>query len=139
MSKTAVLMSIKPEYAEMIFDGRKTVELRRVCPKVSQGDLVLVYVSGPKMALAGGFEVEGIVSSHPTKLRKDVLREAGVSAEVFDAYFKGSEVAYGIKIGRTWQMEKPTHLRTLRRRKGGFQPPQSYRYIRSGEFSSLLT
>lgn len=139
MSKTAVLMSIKPEYAEMIFDGRKTIELRRVCPKVARGDLVLVYVSGPKMALVGGFEVEGVVSSHPAQLRKEVLFESGVSTAVFDAYFKGSDVAYGIKIGRTWQLEKPTHLRALRRRKGGFQPPQSYRYIRSGEFASLLS
>jgi len=139
MSKTAVLMSIKPEYAEMIFDGQKTVELRRVCPKISKGDLVLVYVSGPRMALVGGFEVEGIVSSSPSSLRNEHLLESGVTAAAFDAYFKGSAVAYGIRIGRTWQFEKPTDLKVLRRRKGGFQPPQSYRYIRSGEFASMLT
>ncbi len=138
MSKTAVLMSIKPEYAEMIFDGRKTVELRRVCPKVSKGDLILVYVSGPRMALVGGFEVEGIVSSPPLKFRNDHLVDSGVTRAVFDVYFKDSALAYGIQIGRTWQFEKPTDLKSLRRRKGGFQPPQSYRYIRSGEFQSLL-
>ena len=138
MSKTAVLMSIKPQYAEMIFDGRKTVELRRVCPKVSKGDLILVYVSGPRMALVGGFEVEGIVSSSPSNLRKAHLIQSGVTTAVFDAYFKDSAVAYGIKIGRTWQFDRPTDLKALRRRKGGFQPPQSYRYIRGGEFASLL-
>lgn len=139
MTKTAVLMSIKPEYAEMIFDGRKTVELRRVCPKVRKGDLVLVYVSGPRMALVGGFEVEGVVSSTPASLRNSHLRDSGITKAVFDDYFVNTSVAYGIQIGRTWQFEKPADLKALRRRKGGFQPPQSYRYIRRGEFQSLLT
>ena len=138
MSKTAVLMSIKPEYAEMIFDGRKTIELRRVCPKVGKGDLVLIYVSGPQMELAGGFEVDGIVSASPTNLRNNYLECSGVTKAVFDAYFKDSTVAYGIQVGRTWKFEKPTNLQALRRRKGGFKPPQSYRYIRGGEFQSLL-
>ncbi len=137
MTKTAVLMSIKPEYAEMIFDGRKTIELRRVCPKVGKGDLVLVYVSGPRMALVGGFEVAGLVSSSPTQLRNDCLNDSGVTKAVFDAYFKGVAVAYGIQIGRTWVFETPTELKTLRCRKGGFQPPQSYRYLRGREFHSL--
>jgi len=139
MSKAAVLMSIKPEYAEMIFDGRKTVELRRVCPKISKGDLVLVYVSSPRMAMVGGFEVEGIVSASPAKLRISQLVNSGVTRAVFDAYFKDTSVAYGIQIGRTWLLKSPRELKALRRLKGGFRPPQSFRYIRSGEFVSFLT
>lgn len=138
MTKTAVLMSIKPKYAEMIFDGRKTIELRRVCPKVTTGDLVLVYVSGPRMALVGGFEVEGVVSASPSLFRREWLCESGVSKDVFETYFRDVSVAYGIRVGRRWQFEKPAELSSLRRRKGGFQPPQSYRYIRSGEFQALL-
>jgi hypothetical protein len=42
MSQRAVLISIKPMYADLIFAGTKTIELRRVCPKVGPGDLVLV-------------------------------------------------------------------------------------------------
>jgi len=53
----AFLISIRPRFAEMIFSGSKTVELRRVCPKVSVGDLALVYVSSPAMELRGSFEV----------------------------------------------------------------------------------
>lgn len=137
MTNTAVLMSIKPQYADLIFSEQKTIELRRVCPKVSKGDKVLVYVSGPRMALAGGFEVESVISGSLEDFRRNWLTEAGVSEEVFDRYFSGVDVAYGIRIGRTWRHKNPVALSSLRKRQGGFTPPQSYRYLRNGEFQSL--
>src|SRR5258708_10947703 len=68
----AFLISIRPRFAEMIFSGSKTVELRRVCPKVSIGDLALVYVSSPAMELRGSFEVGKILTGSPTALWKKV-------------------------------------------------------------------
>lgn len=53
-------------------------------------------------------------------------------------YFDGCARAYGIQIKRTWQCDSATELKVLRKRKGGFQPPQSYRYVRPGEFQRLL-
>lgn len=138
MSQRAVLMSIKPRYADMIFAGIKTIELRRVCPKIGPGDLVLVYVSGPRMALVGGFVVEGIVAATPAELGRRHLKHSGLSQDVFQNYFEGATHAYGILIGRTWQFEEVAELATLRRRKGGFLPPQSYRYLRHGEFKGML-
>ena len=138
MSDRAVLMSIKPRYADMIFAGTKTVELRRVCPKIKQGDLVLVYVSGPRMALVGGFVVDGIVAATPAELCRRHLKHSGLTQDAFLNYFEGATKAYGILIGRTWQFEEAAELAALRRRKGGFHPPQSYRYVRGGEFRKLL-
>ena len=138
MSNRAVLMSIKPMYADLIFAGTKTIELRRVCPKVEPGDLVLVYVSSPRMALVGGFEVAGIVSGKPLALCKKWQERSGVEKETFLHYFQGAATAYGILIGRTWQFESATELKTLRRRKGGFHPPQSYRYVGSEELVKLM-
>lgn len=138
MNQRAVLMSIKPRYADMIFAGTKTIELRRVCPKIGPGDLVLVYVSAPRMALVGGFVVEDIVSASPAELCRRHLKHSGLTQDKFLNYFEGTNQAYGILIGRTWQMEQATELATLRRRRGGFHPPQSYRYVRSGEFRKLM-
>lgn len=138
MSQRAVLMSIKPRYADMIFAGTKTIELRRVCPKIGPGDLVLVYVSGPRMALVGGFEVEGVATATPAALCRSHLKLSGLNRDAFMNYFEGTTQAYGILIGRTWQFEEATELATLRRRKGGFHPPQSYRYVQNGEFKGTL-
>jgi predicted transcriptional regulator len=64
--------------AVLIFAGTQTIELRRVCPKVSPGDLVLVYVSSPRMAWVGGFEVAGIISGEPNLLCKKWQAHSGV-------------------------------------------------------------
>lgn len=138
MSNRAVLMSIKPKYADLIFAGTKTIELRRVCPKVRLGDLILVYVSSPRMALVGGFEVAGIVSGEPPTLCKKWQTQSGVEEETFLHYFQGAATAYGILIGRTWTLPAPAELKALRRRKGGFHPPQSYRYVGSEELGKLM-
>lgn len=131
-------MSIKPKFADLIFAGIKTIELRRVCPKVGSGDLVLVYVSSPRMALVGCFEVTSIVSDAPPSLCKQWLHQSGIDQETFLRYFEGTTTAYGILIGRTWQFDSPTDLQTLRRRKSGFHPPQSYRYVESDELVALM-
>ena len=54
---TDVLMSIRPIYAEAIFDGIKTVELRRRRPSFVDGTRVLVYSSSPHQKLLGTFRL----------------------------------------------------------------------------------
>jgi hypothetical protein len=39
---------------------------------------------------------------------------------------------------RTWQFDSATELKALRHRKGGFHPPQSYRYVGSEELVKLM-
>src|SRR6185503_3263930 len=65
MPNQALLISVRPRFAEMIFAGTKVVELRRLRPRIGTGDLVFVYVSSPVMALAGAFEVGEVVSGAP--------------------------------------------------------------------------
>lgn len=137
MNQAAVLMSIKPQYSEMIFSGRKTVELRRVCPRLEAGDLVLVYASGPRMALVGGFEVAEVVSGDPESIFRKHGKSAGVSREAYEAYFAGSKIAHGIMIARAWSLREEAELKTLRKRVRGFHPPQSYRYLRGVESAAL--
>ena len=50
---TDVLMSIRPIYAEAIFDGIKTVELRRRRPSFVDGTRELVYLSSPQSEAPG--------------------------------------------------------------------------------------
>ena len=70
MIGNALLLSIHPEYAEKIFDGTKRVELRRVRPRLQNGDLVIVYVSSPVKAVCGAFRVDNVVAgTAPDKLK----------------------------------------------------------------------
>lgn len=137
MSEYALLLSIRPKYATKIFDGSKTVELRRVRPRVISGDLVFVYASSPTKALIGAFEVEKVVAAAPAKLWNEVQKKAGLTQVEFDNYFAGAEQGYGIFLKRKWLLSKPVPLETLRKRKTKFRPPQSYQYMTLSETTEI--
>lgn len=136
MTKNAFLISIKPRFAEMIFSGTKTVELRRVPPKVGSGDLGLVYVSSPTKQLQGCFEVARVVSGTPAALWRSLGKRSRVSRQAFFAYFKGKDQAHALIIKRSWKLATPVRLASLREQNRNFHPPQNFQYLR-GELPFL--
>jgi predicted transcriptional regulator len=118
-----VLMSIRPEYAEAIFSGAKTFELRRRRPSFAPGSRVVVYSSSPDQRLLGTFEAGDIHEQNPSKLWKIVSQAAGISRKDFDAYFVGCEVGYAIQVRSPTRLDpKPLKIR----------PPQSYLFLQPG-------
>jgi len=137
MSERALLLSIRPKYASKVFDGTKTVELRRVRPRIEPGDVALVYVSSPVKALLGAFEVARVEVASPVKLWSLVESKAGVTLAEYEAYFKGAKEAYAIFLERAWKLDRPLLLERLRRRRTGFRPPQSYHYLSASEVTRI--
>lgn len=131
--RSALLLSIRPTHAEKIFNGTKTVELRRVKPRLNGGDLVLVYVSSPVMALMGGFEVESVISGSPRQVWCAVNGRSGLTRAEFDEYYEGAKRAFAIVLKRRWKLKEPVRLRQLRQKRTGFRPPQSYHYLTLAE------
>lgn len=131
-------MSIRPHYANKIFEGTKTVELRRVKPKVIQeGDLIFIYVSSPVKSLVGAFSVALIMEKPLLTLWKNVKDSAGISRSEFFSYFQGVEKGVAIFIKDVWLLPKPIHLSDLRREVKGFYPPQNFRYTSIQQINSL--
>jgi predicted transcriptional regulator len=129
-----ILLSIRPEYANKIFEHTKTVELRRVCPKhLEQGDWVLIYASSPVQALVGAFKVDKIVKKPLKDLWKMVRKQAGATRQEFDAYYDGVSVGVAIffKVQDVQQLEEPITLDILKQH--CFHPPQSFRYATASE------
>jgi predicted transcriptional regulator len=120
----------------MIFEGTKTVELRRVRPTIRAGDLALVYVSSPTKELQGAFKVGKTVSGTPSFIWKEFGKQTGVTRKEFDAYFQDKDVAHALLIEEAWKLPKPVRLACLRKEKRGFRPPQNFHYIRGGGFPS---
>src|SRR4051812_29586778 len=114
MDKRALLISIRPRFAEMIFKGLKTVELRRVCPKVRSGDLALIYVSSPVKEVQGAFEVGNVVSLSPKALWKRLGSRTGIVKREFLAYFAGKRLAHAMIIRRAWKLQTPIRLTHIR-------------------------
>ena len=125
-----LLLSIRPEYAQKIFQEKtKKVELRRVRPRLENDDIVVVYVSSPIKAVVGYFKVIKVVREPIAYLWEMVADKAGVTPEEFYNYYRGVEVGVGIFFKHIRPFKKPIELERLRQELSNFRPPQSYRYL----------
>ena len=133
MAKRVLLLSIRPKYANKIFEGTKSVELRRVRPNIQSGDLIMVYVSSPVKSLQGILEVDYVIEGELDKLWEQVHAYAGVTRDEFDDYYKNTPTGFGIFLKSVKKMSNPIGLDKLREKFGNFHPPQSYRYMLPNE------
>ena len=127
--RAALWLSDRPEYAHAILDGSKTVELRRVAPKLDAGSLIVIYATAPVMALVGAVKLGEILVDRPDRLWQRVGKRSGVDRDTFDAYFRAKEMGAALEIAARWKAARPLPLSELRASWEGFHPPQSYRYL----------
>lgn len=132
----ALLLSIKPRFADAIFAGTKHFELRKVKPKVESGDLVLVYVTSPRCSLEGVFRVGSVLEMPPEQLWPRVRSSCALTKSEFMDYYTGKTTAFAITILEAWRLDTPVQLSELRTER--IIPPQGYRYLSAGETRSLM-
>ena len=130
----AVLLSVKPRFAEQILAGTKTVEFRRSWAAEPVG-LAVVYSSSPVQRLVGIVEIEGAVVASPTSVwTRCRARGPGLEQKELMEYFAGKDQAYGVLLGGLTLPAKPVPPKSLFR---GFRPPQSYRYLSATELRRI--
>ncbi len=133
----ALFISLRPRFAELLLNGRKTVELRRVEPAVSPGTLVLLYASSPLRALVGTGVVLGVSVASSDDIWTRLGSLTGLSRAEYDRYFQGAATAVAISLGRLRRLERPVPLPELREGRSWFRPPQSFRYFDGWQISSF--
>jgi len=124
-----LLLSIRPEYVEKIFNGEKQVELRRRRPRVHPGDWIAIYSSTPHKMLIGVVQIKAVMVAPPSRLWHSVKAVACLKRSAFLSYFDGSSQAVGIAIENPIRLPDPVSLDELRHAWPGFQPPQEFRYL----------
>jgi len=66
--QTNVLLSIKPEFAERIFQGIKRYEFRKAIFRNRNVNKVIVYASAPISKVIGEFEIDDILEHEVEEL-----------------------------------------------------------------------
>lgn len=134
-SGRAVLLSIKPKYADLIVAGTKRVELRRSWPSTDIGIMVL-YSSSPVQRLVGLAFVDRVEEcDFDTLWALANTNGGGVTHEELKSYVKGKKTAYGVMINRVKVAEIQVDPKDLF---PNFTPPQSFFYIDPNDFSRVL-
>jgi predicted transcriptional regulator len=120
-----VLLSIKPEFADKIFDGQKKYEYRRSIFKNKDVKKVVVYASSPVSKVIGEFEIGEIMFDKLGRLWNKTKNNSGISKEYFSSYFVNKDNGYAIKVEKSHKYKNPICLQS----KYGVPPPQSFCYV----------
>ena len=120
-----VLLSIKPEFANKIFDGTKRFEFRRIIFKNPNVKKIIVYASSPVQKVIGEFEIDEIISQSPINLWDITKKYSGITEDYFFEYFADKKTGFAIKIKNTRKYKTPKCIRA----DFDAYPPQSFLYV----------
>jgi len=121
-----VLLSIKPEYANKIFNGKKKYEYRKSIFKKRDIKKIIVYASSPVQKVIGEFDIETIIAECPEIIWEITHKYSGITKNYYDQYTSEKEIIYAIKIKAIKMYKKPLSL--LKDLKIKY-PPQSFAYL----------
>jgi len=119
------LLSIKPEFAKAIFDGKKKFEYRKTIFK-KEIKHIRAYATKPLGKIIGEFEIETILKDTPEIIWEKTKKYSGIKKSFYMQYFKGKKVAYAIKIKNINKFKK---LLCPYREYDNFTAPQSFKYV----------
>lgn len=119
-----VILSIKPEFANKIFDGTKLFEFRKVIFKNENVKSVLVYSSAPVQKVIGEFQIGKIIKSDLETLWSLTREYSGITEEYFYQYFGDKEFGFAIQIKNKIKFKIPKCLKE----DYNLLPPQSFAY-----------
>jgi predicted transcriptional regulator len=121
-----VLLSIKPQFVEEIFNGTKRFEYRKSIFKRKGITSIVIYSTMPVGKIVGEFDIEEILEEHPNTLWEKTKHHSGISETFYDSYFIGREKGYAIKIKSLQKYDVP---RCPHEMYGNFTAPQSFKYV----------
>lgn len=108
-----VLLSIRPEFAELILNGQKRYEFRRVCFRNPEVQSVLIYATLPIGKIIGQFDIKEVISDSPSKVWKRTESFAGVTKSLFTNYFAGKAIAHALAVCNPKRFARPRELREI--------------------------
>ena len=129
MNKKVLILSIKPQYVEQIFNGNKTIELRKSLPSAKIGDTIIVYSTVPVKAIVGICKIDNIIVETPENIWLKYSNKLGISDKEFWEYYKNSDKSIGIFISKICKFELRIPLSDIKKIHPSFQPPQCFKYI----------
>jgi len=133
----AMLLSVRPRYAESILAGAKRAEIRRQRPGIAPGTPVIIYATKPLGAVIGTAIIDRVCEGTPADLWNQYHQEMGVTQDEFEQYLSGIPTAYLLLLSGASRLISPLTLDDMRE-SADFQPPCSYRYVDHSTLRTLV-
>lgn len=127
-----ILLSIKPEWASLIYEGKKTIEWRKSYPSqfVLNETKVFLYETAPVQKVTGYFTLEAVmfagVAVKEGYISQSSIDKGCVKINDLKKYLGTSSHLYGLEISLPYKYSDSKNLSDF----GINQPPQSWCYIK---------
>lgn len=128
-AKKYLFLSIKKEYVNRIFEGKKQIELRKSRPNVTAGDCIIIYCTSPIKAIVGLATILDIISENPERMWQLYSKRLGISRSDYFRYYNNSSKAIGIILGEVQKLDDHICLSLIKQQIPTFTPPQTYKYF----------
>ena len=133
----AMLLSVRPRFAESILAGTKRAEIRRQRPRAHSGTPVIIYATKPLAAVVGTACIDSVYEGTPSCLWEHYYSQIGITREDYDSYTNGVSVLYMMILTKVHRLSCPLTLEDIRE-STAFQPPRSYRYLDGRTLRTLV-
>ena len=120
------ILSLKPQYAELILSGEKTVELRNRVVRMEPGTVIWIYATMPVGGIVALAELDSVVHDTPAEIWLRYEKEMCIDRAHFDSYIDNRESVSALILSSVRRLKNSVTLDWIRRSIGNFQPPQFY-------------
>ena len=121
---STMLLSIKPEYAKVILEGKKEYEFRK--RKCTAGiKKIVFYATVPWSQVVGEAEIEEIIEGSPSRIWELAKHAAGITRAKYRNYYHGCHNAVAYKLTNVVVYDPPKELYDY----GIDHVPQSFIYL----------
>lgn len=128
-NQKTLLMSLRPEFAKSVLEGKKTIEFRRRFSKKHEGATIVFYITHPVRQFVFMATVSKVDHHKKEHLWNNYEEPGGVSQTVFDRYFTGTSSGYAIHLSNVRRIPNQLLLEEARNVYPGFRPPQSFQVL----------
>lgn len=95
---TKLVLSVRPDYADKIMSGQKSVEVRRKFAKSWEGVRLNIYASSPTQSLMGEAKVVRVIEAAPSVIWEHFESQVGCLKRDFDRYTEGCRLVSAIVL-----------------------------------------
>jgi len=133
-----LVLSLKPRFAEAILSGKKTVELRRVEPRIIVPTRALIYASTPTRSLVGQCVVYKVLRLPLQELWRRFGADTALSNREYQNYFTGTDAGVALRLSHPTRLPAQIPLSKLQQSVDRFRAPQSFSYLATEAGARLL-
>jgi predicted transcriptional regulator len=128
-NQKTLLMSLRPEYAQLMLQGHKTIEFRRRFSKKYEGATIVFYITHPVRQFAFMATIAKVDHRQKEHLWNKYEEQGGISETLFNRYFCGTSYGYAIQLSNIRKVPNQLPLERARQVYPKLRPPQSFQTI----------